>query len=135
MTSSPAWSGRSSQPTAEESRPIQTPDHSKETKHQTTNISPELEPHPPESDRWPTPDRDPADNTRDEPEAHSFDPPKDGRSARSPTTIPPRAESSDLIYDDRTRRRRGPPHDHLADETKQLTYKGHPLYLYLKDKD
>jgi len=40
----------------------------------TTTVTPDIKSEHSESEEWPTLDREPADTTREEPEAHSFDP-------------------------------------------------------------
>jgi len=56
----------------------------------TTTVAPNLT----DSEAWPTLGRDPTDTTREGFDTHSFDPPREARSAPTPTTTPPRDASS-----------------------------------------
>ena len=69
----------------------------------TTTITHELEPRPPEGAAWPTLDREPADTTRDEPEAHSFDPTQGRKIGSDPYDDPTQGRSDP--HDDPTRAR------------------------------
>ena len=56
----------------------------------TTTIAPDLKPDHTESEQWPTLGRDPTHATREELDAHSFDPTQGRKIGSDPTTIPPR---------------------------------------------
>jgi hypothetical protein len=57
----------------------------------TTTVAPDLKPDHAESEEWPTPGRDVADSTREEPDAHPFDPTQGRRIGSDPYDDPTQA--------------------------------------------